>query len=154
MADTQQWVKRDFACDQGSSWRRAVKFWQDVGKTAPVNLTGFQVDMHIREGVADSAAALVKQLSTRVGSSGIRFVAQNLDGTPNLSGTPDPANGWVLLEMSDEETTLLVPSKLPKPKSFPAPALFYYDLELTSGAGETQRRMAGNFSLSLEVTRL
>lgn len=154
MADTQQWVTRAFACDQGSSWRRAIKFWQDDARTAPVDLTGFAVDLQIREGVADSGATLIKQLSTRSGIGGIRFVGQNGDGTPNLTGTPNPANGWVILEMSDEQTAALTGSKPPRPKAFPATALFYYDLELTSPSGETQRRMAGTFTVSLEVTRL
>lgn len=154
MADTQQWVKRDFACDQGSGWLRAIKFWQDAGRTMPVDLTGCLIDMQIREGVADSGALLVKQLSNRSGSSGVRFIGQTGGGLPDLAASPNPSNGWIVLEMSDAETVALQSSKLPKPKSFPALAQFYYDLEITDSLGQTQRRMAGNFNLNLEVTRL
>lgn len=157
MSDTQQWARVDFKCDQGSEWRRYLRFWQDAGKTQPMDFTDVAVDMHIREGVADSGAGTVAHLSSRTGSDEtprILFIGvTGSDEDPDPDGTPDPSNGYLMLLLSAEETQAIVPAKLPKPRAWPFETTFYYDMEFTPAGADPTRRMAGEFVLSLEVTR-
>lgn len=153
MADTQQWVQVDFKADQGSTWRRFLRF---MSGASPVDLTGYTIDMQIREGVAASGASAVATLTNRAspaeGAGRISFVG--MTGTdPDPDVTADPTNGWIMLLLTDEEMAAIGPSTAKK-KNFPLDATYYYDIELTDTAGETQRRVAGEWALSLEVTKV
>lgn len=146
-----------FACLQGSPFQAVLAFFQDEAATTPVDFTGYRIDMQIREGVADSGAAIVKSISSVASSAadaGVFFIGENSDGTPNIDAPADPTNGMVYLYLTSDETAAIRGSKAPKPKTFPAVSNFYYDIEATPPGGEPRRIAFGTFDLTLEVTRV
>jgi hypothetical protein len=153
VADQQQWTEREFICDQGSEWRRYIRFWQDEAKTIPVDFTGYAIDMHIREGVADSGSGVQAHLSSRAGSDEtqrIFFIGVNSAGEP-VPEVEDETSGMVMLLLSADDTRQIVPTKVAKRGL--VEATFVYDMEWTPPGADPQRKMAGDFVLSLEVTR-
>lgn len=147
----------DFECLQGSPFQTVLEFFQDDAGTLPIDFTGYRIDMQIREGVADSGAAIVKSIST-VGSSDadarIFYIGQNSDGTPNIDAAADPTNGMIYFYLSSEDTGEIKSSKAPKPRAYPAVANFFYDIEATPPGGEPRRIAFGKFDVTLEVTRV
>jgi hypothetical protein len=146
----------DFTARQGSPFHAYLQFFTDTGGTVPMDLTGYRVDMHIREGVADSAAPVVLSLSTEADSDNdarIFYVAEASSGEPDPDGTPDPSNGFIYLKLASAETVLLQTAKQPKQRSYPAVGKFYYDIEATPPGGEPFALAFGKFDVTLEITR-
>ena len=153
MTDTQQWVQYDFKADQGSEWKRFVRFLQSGG--SPVDLTGCEIDMNIRMGVADSGADLVAQLTTRGTGSGagrITYCGENSAGELDEEAAADPTTGRVRLFISSTDMAALRPGTAKK--KWPQDATLYYDIEITDTLGVVRRWMAGEWVLSREVTRI
>jgi hypothetical protein len=153
MADSVQWTNIPFKCDQGSRWRRFVRFWEDAVDGTPFNFTDYEWDMHIREGVADSGAAVLAHLSSRSGSDEdqrIFFVGVNSAGEP-VPEVTDRTSGMVMFQLSAADTQAMRPAKIPK-KGL-AEVACIYDAELSPAGGDPEKRMQGEFLLNLEVTR-
>ena len=138
---------------QGSPFHYVLQFFSDEGGTQPYDLTGWTFRMQLREGVADSAVAVEYTLSSEGTDPEIMFIGANTDGTPNLTGDPDPENGMLYLYLASAKTATLQAQKAPKPRQYPVSLTFYYDLEGTPPAGEPMALAFGTFSVACEVTR-
>lgn len=139
-------------CRQGSPFHLVLQFFEDAGATQPLDFTGWTFRAQIREGVADSNAAVVKALSSEDSDPNIRFIAEDTNG-PDLNGTPDPTNGFLYIYMGSAETSDLQTAKAPKPRNYPVELAFYWDVEGTPLGGEAQALAYGTFSVACEVTR-
>lgn len=141
---------------QGSPFEIVIQLFQDEAKTQPLDLTGYELNMHIREGVADSSAPLVASLSsvaTSAQDARIFVVPIATDGLPDLSGAQDPTSGAVYLKLASAETAEIRTAKPPKQRSYPVELTFYYDLEATPPGGEPFAVAFGTMTGIAEVTR-
>lgn len=142
----------DMEARQGSPFHYALQFFEDVAQTTPVDFTGWTFRMQLREGVADSAAAVKYTLSSENSDPEIVFIGENSDG-PDLNGDPDPTNGWIYLYLPSAITATLQATKVPKARQYPVTFSLYYDLEGTPPGGEPQALAYGTFTVACEVTR-
>lgn len=141
---------------QGSPFDVVIQFFSDVGKTTPLDFTGWELNMQAREGVADSGAPVVVSLSsvaTSAQDARIALVPMASDGTPDLSGAEDPTQGAVRLFLSSTETASITTAKRPKKGTFPAEMIFFYDLEGTPPGGQPVALAFGVLTGTAEVTR-
>lgn len=141
---------------QGSPFEIVIQLFQDEAKTIPLDLTGYELNMHIREGVADSSAPLVAFLSSVASSAQDRrifVVPIATDGTPDLSGSEDWSTGAVYLRLLSAETSAIRTAKPPKQRTFPVELPFFYDLEATPPGGQPFAVAFGPFTGTAEVTR-
>lgn len=141
---------------QGSPFEVVLQFFQDEAGTIPVDLTGYELNMHIREGVADSGAPLVASLSSVATSdldARIFVVPIASDGTPDLSGAEDPTSGAVFLRLLSTETADLKTAKPPKQRSYPVEIPLFYDLEAKPPDGQAFALAFGPLTGTAEVTR-
>lgn len=107
---------------QGASWHYELT-WSTGDPSAPVNLTGYEARMQVREEI-DSTDTIL-DLTSLIG------------GAITLGG----AAGTIELDLSATATAEVTPGT------------HVYDLELESGAGVVTRLLQGNFVVSAEVTR-
>lgn len=149
--------EHDFSARQGVPWIGILQLFEDEAETVPFDWTGYAIDMHIREGVADSGATVKAHLSNREGSDEtprIFFIGKDSNGLPVIDGPPDPTNGFIMLKLPAAETSEITPTKpRPRPGSYPFTAEFYYDIEYAPAGGEPDCLAFGKWSLALEVTR-
>lgn len=141
---------------QGSPFGVVLQFFQDEEQTVPVDFTGWEMNMQIREGVADSNAPVIASLSSVPNSAqdpNIFFVPIASDGTPDLSGGEDRTSGAVYLKLSSAETSEIKSSKAPKKGAYPVEMAFCYDLEGTPPEGDPTRLAYGSVTGTAEVTR-
>lgn len=156
MADPAAPAEVDLTVYQGQDWTALVELFTDAAQTQFFDLTGYEIDMHVREGVADSEAAVKIALTTRVGATGagrIVVVGRDSSGTADPDSEAVPTDGCFKLVLDDAVTKAVAPTKKPK-RGSAATAEFLYDIELTSAAGVVTRVMRGVLTLDLEVTRL
>lgn len=149
-------IEDNSGCFQGSPWQAVMQFFTDDAGVTPYDFTDHEIDMHIREGVADSGATAVADLTTRSSSAQtprIFFIGADSAGLPVIEGTPDPTNGFVLFKIPAAETALITPSKTIKKGKYPVVSRFDYDIEVTAAGGEPSRLAMGIWELSHEVTR-
>lgn len=107
---------------QGATWHYELT-WSTGDPSAPVNLTGYEARMQVREEI-DSTDTIL-DLTSLIG------------GAITLGG----AAGTIELDLSATATAEVTPGT------------HVYDLELESGAGVVTRLLQGNFVVSAEVTR-
>jgi hypothetical protein len=143
MADAQP-VTYDFPpILQGSDWEPVLQFFQDKARTLPMDLTGYEIDMHVREApAADIEPTIIVALSTRAvgeGAGRITVVAN------------DPTQGKVQLRLTAAETEAIQWSG--QARGVPAIMTFWYDLELVSGTGRVQRVMRGKWPFDAQITK-
>ena len=108
---------------QGASWDYTLT-WQTGG--TPVNLSGYDARLQVRESHASSTAVLSLTAGTGI----------------TLGGTA----GTIILEATATQTAAI--SAQP-----PGPQQYVYDLELVSGAGVVTRLVEGRVLVYPEVTR-
>lgn len=144
----------DLTIRQGESYRAIFKLYSDAAQTAPFDATGCEIDLHIREGVADSLAGIILAASTRStgdGAGKIAWLAYASDNTVD-EGASDPADGVFALDFDPDDTVLLTPTKRPR-KGAHETATFIFDVEVTFASGSVKRVIQGTISVPLEVTR-
>lgn len=143
MADAQP-VTYDFPpILQGSEWEPVLQFFQDKARTLPLDLTGYEIDMHVREKpAADIDATIIVALSTRlVGEGANRIIIVD----------NDPTQGAVQLRLTAAET-----ESIPwdgQARGVPAVINFWYDLELVAPSGRVQRVMRGKWPFDAQITK-
>lgn len=137
---------------QGSPFHSVIQFFEDEAGTQPIDFTGWTFRTQIREGVADSNAPVVADLSSEGSDPNIKFIAEDSSG-PDLNGTPDPTNGFLYHYLSSAETSELRTQKAPKARNYPVTLTFYWDTEGTPPGGEPQALAYGTFTVACEVTR-
>jgi hypothetical protein len=144
----------DLTIYQGQDWYAIFQLYADTANTIPFDLTGYEVDMHIREGVADSQASILIAASTRTtgdGADRIKFCGVQSSGEIDEDGN-DPASGIVKVTISAAVSSAVSPSKRPR-KGGQESVEFVYDVELTASDGTVTRIMRGVITFDLEVTR-
>lgn len=128
---------------QGSDWRIQLQLFSDKAQETPIDLSGCEIDMHIRDvPAADASDQLLLALSTRAtgdGAGRITFVDN------------DPTQGKIQLDLSANDTTVLVWEG--NARAVPAIAVFWYDIELTNADGRVQRIMRGKWPFDAEITK-
>ena len=155
MADPAAPAEVDLTVYQGQDWTALVELFTDAAQTAYFDLTGYEIDMHVREGVADSEASLkiaASSRSTGDGAGRIVVLGRQSSGEVDLDGGAIPSDGVFRVTLAAAVTAAVAPTKKPRPGSA-ATANFLYDIELTSASGIITRVMRGAFTLDLEVTR-
>lgn len=156
MADPSAPAEQDLTVYQGQDWVAVFELYQDTANTIPFDLTGYEIDMHVREGVADSEASLKMAASTRStgdGAGRIRIVNRQSSGEADPDGGEYPPDGVFTVTLAAGVTAAVAPTRKPRAGSA-ATATFLYDIELTSESGIVTRIMKGVLTLDLEVTRL
>jgi hypothetical protein len=148
-------AEQDLTVYQGQDWTAVFELYQDTANTIPFDLTGYEIDMHVREGVADSAADLKIAASTRDtgdGAGRIQIIGRQSSGEVDVDGGEVPSDGVFKITLPAAVTAAVSPTKAPR-KGDLATAEFVYDVEITSSTGIITRIMKGTFTLDLEVTR-
>lgn len=154
MADLKP-AEQDLEIVQGESFSAIFHLYADTAQTIPFNATGADIDIEIREGVADSGAPVILAATTRLtgdGAGKIRWLSYASDNSVDMEGDGDPGDGVFLLELTPADTIKLTPSKKPR-KGAHASASFIYDAEIAWSSGESKRVMQGTITVDLEVTR-
>ncbi len=115
----------DFKVPQGETFVRIIEIIESDGITsAPLDLTGFSIEMQVRE---------------KIGSDTPIVTASTGNGKITIDS---PAtDGKITITLSDTETSALKPRKN------------VYDIEYTAGSGAKVRMLQGDFVVSAEVTR-
>lgn len=147
-------AEQDLTIRQGESWHTVFKLFSDTANTIPFDATGCELDLHIREGVADSLAGILLAASTRDtgdGAGKITWGSYASDNTVDEEGA-DKADGIAIVDFLPTDTILLTPAKRPR-KGGHETASFVYDLEVTFADGGVKCIMVGTISVPLEVTR-
>ena len=147
-------AEQDLTIRQGESWHAVFKLYSDAAQTVPFDATGCEIDMHIREGVADSLASVLLAASTRATGNGagkITWGSYASDNTVDEDGA-DKADGIAIVDFLPADTILLTPSKRPR-KGGHETASFIYDIEVTYADGAVKCIIVGTISVPLEVTR-
>lgn len=145
----------DLTIYQGQDWVAAFELYTDTAQTIPFDATDYEVDMHIREGVADSEASLLAAASTRDtgdGAGRIQWLSRQSSGEVDTDGGEFPADGAFKVTLSAAVTAAMVASKRPRKGDFEI-AEWLYDVELTSSSGTVIRVMQGVVNFHYEVTR-
>lgn len=134
---------------QGAVWNPILAFFQDEAQTIPVDLTGYEVDMHVRsKPSADFDPVLIVALSTRAAGEGAgRITFTDANGVPG-----DPSLGCVRLLLTSAETAAILWDG--SASNIPALMTFYYDIELVAPGGAVQRVMRGKWPFDAEITRV
>lgn len=148
-------AEQDFTLYQGQSWTAIFQLYADAAKTIPFDATGCEIDMHIREGVADSEAPLVLAASSRAtgdGAGKVEWLSYASDNTVDEDGEAHKPDGVFRVTLSADDTELLTPAKKPRKGGFET-AEFLYDIEIVDSDGEVTRFMKGTLTVDLEVTR-
>lgn len=156
MADPAAPAEVDFTVYQGQDWSALVELFTDAAQSIHYDLTGCEIDMHIREGVADSDAEVEAALSTRStgdGAGRIAIVGRNSAGTADGDSAAVPSDGVFKLIIAAAVSKAMVPAKKPK-KGSAQTHEFVYDIEITDAAGLTVRVMRGVLTVDFEVTRV
>lgn len=155
MAELTAPANQDFTIYQGQDWSAVLELFQDDAQTIPFDLTGYEIDMQWREGVADSGAEPVFQATTRTGQTGsgrIVVVSRNSAGEPDPDGSPVPSQGVIRIDVASAVSSAIKPSKSVKAGNR-YNATFFFDLDLISASSREYRVMSGKIVLNLEVTR-
>lgn len=134
---------------QGTEWTPVIQFFQDDDQTIPLDLTGYEVDMHVRrKPSADMDPNVMVALTTRSEGEGAgRITFVDGDGLP-----ADPDEGAIKLFLTSEETAAI--KFQGQAASIPAIMTLWYDIELVAPSGRTIRVMRGKWPLDAEVTRV
>lgn len=130
-------VVQDHTIEQGATWLwafrlRVVNEADPTVPGTPYDLTGWTVRMQIRR--KQQEAALVSATTT----NGKFTLGKDPE---NEAATPDPTNGWVFLELTDEDTDLL------------AVKTCVYDVEVETPAGRVYRLFKGTITVDPNVTQ-
>lgn len=125
-------TKKDLTCKAGTTWRKAFVLATDTTTPVPIDLTGYEARMQVREAI-DATTVLVYLATTALVED---------TGTDNWGEiTIEEADGRVSLYISDEVTSTF------------AIGSYVYDVELVSSGGEVDCPLYGKFKVSGEVTR-
>jgi hypothetical protein len=113
----------DFEHDQGATFSRRIIWKTDTANPLPVDVTGYSARMHVRR--TKNADSTIVELTTENG----RIALGETDGRVDL--------------FLDAGTTTTIP----------APATYFYDLEMVAGDGFVTRLIEGKLKVKPEVTR-
>lgn len=137
-------VKKDLYIEQGTTFVLPFQ-WCTAGVDAvtpgpPRDLTGWQVRMQVRKSQGEPVQI---NATTTNGKIVLGWDPNNLatDPTALPAGTPDPANGWITVYLTDDDTDLLN-TKTGK-----------YDLEAESPAGRVYRLLQGVVTVDPNITQ-
>lgn len=156
MADPTAPAEQDLTIYQGQDWIAVFECFQDAANVVPFDFTGYEIDMHVREGVADSEASLKIAASTRATGSGagrIAWLSRQSSGEVDPDGGSDPSSGAFKVTLAAAVTSAVTATKKPRPGSA-ASSTFVYDVEATDSAGVVTRLMRGAVTFDHEVTRV
>ena len=148
-------AEQNFTLYQGQNWSAIFRLFGDTAQAVPFDATGCEIDLHIREGVADSEAPVILAASTRATGSGagkITWLSYASDNSVDEDSGGHKPDGIFKVALSAADTASMTPAKKPRKGSFET-AEFIYDIEITNGSGEVTRIMKGTITLDLEVTR-
>jgi hypothetical protein len=155
MADPTAPAELDLTLYQGQTYSAIFQLWSDTAQTIPFDATGCEVDIHIREGEADSGATLKIAASSRAtgdGASRITWLSYASDNTVDEEGGENKADGVFKLLLAADVTSAVSPTKAPRKGSHETVEMIY-DAEITHSDGSVTRVMEGVLNFNLEVTR-
>lgn len=142
MIDFQAPATLDVVVYQGQDWGVVLEFYIDEEQTLPLDLTGYEVDMDVRESPLGTSS-LVVALSTREAGEGAgrATIVEDTEGAPYR----------VRMALTAEETAELPWRGRPK-RRLPARVDYFYDVELTAPDGSVRRVLRGKWTFDAEIT--
>jgi hypothetical protein len=156
MTDDLAPAEQDFTLYQGENWRVIFQLYSDDAQSVPLDCTGSEIDINIREGVADSGATILLAASTRStgdGANRIDWLSYASDGSVDEDETNgDPVDGVFRVDFTPQEMSELRATKKPR-KGAHETASFIYDAKRSVGTAEAKRFLQGSITLDLETTR-
>lgn len=128
-------IAKDLSVEQGATFILAFRWMnadEDGVPTTPKDLTGWSARMQVRVAQQDEALVSATTVNEKI------KVGHDPE---NEEVADDPTNGWVFVELTDEDTDLL-DRKSAK-----------YDLEMEDSNGRVYRLLQGKVKVSPNITQ-